>query len=414
MAFGWVQKNVSPIALDLGAESIKLLQIIPDDPPKLVAAASIDIPYDARKNAELHRTFVSSALKELLRDGKFKGRRAIAAISASHSHVQHVRLAKGDPTMIEQMLEIELRGRVPFYPAGMVIRHVPVCELVADGQAKQEVICFAASREAVLRQVGMARAAGLDVVGMHCEPVAILASFAHLFRRAEDVNRTTLFLDMGAATTKALIAHGKQIVFAKTIQVGGDHFVRQLSDRMKIEPAAAKLLRNQQATEAAQAVPPTAQDQPAVSTQNGARRQYTHNLGAPLAGSPQPQDTQGTATSAATATVDAPAPAGAIALADDAELLETLVDELQLCLGYHGSVFADRPVEKIVFLGGESRQLGTCQHIAKALRLPAQLGDPLARLVRSPGTAPPSGVDLRQPQPGWSVPLGLCLLPTNL
>lgn len=411
MAFGWVQKNVSPIALDLGAESIKLLQIIADDPPKLHAAASIDIPYDARKNAELHRTFVSNALKELLRDGKFKGRRAIAAIGASHSHVQHVRLAKGDPSMIDQMLEIELRGRVPFYPAGMVIRHVPVTELVVDGQAKQEVICFAASREAVLRQVGMARAAGLDVVGMHCESMAILASFGHLFRRADDVNRTTLFLDMGAATSKVLIAHGKQLVFAKTIHVGGDHFVRQLSDQMKIEPAAAKLLRNQQAADAAnQLAANTPAEQPFIGPPDArGRRDATHKLGKVLDESAQLEPAS---TAAATAT--ATALAGAHPIVDDAELLETLIDEMQLCIGYHASVFADRPVEKIVFLGGESRQLGTCQKIAKALRLPAQLGDPLARLVRSPGTPPPAGVDLRQSQPGWAVPLGLCLLPTNL
>jgi Tfp pilus assembly PilM family ATPase len=112
----------------------------------------------------------------------------------------------------------------------------------------------------------------------------------------------------------------------------------------------------------------------------------------------------------ATATAAAIKPSAA----PEGEIFETLVDELQLCLGYHGSVFADRPVEKIVFLGGESRQLSLCQKIAQALRLPAQLGDPLARLIRPQGTPPPTGVDLRQSQPAWAVPMGLCLLPTNL
>jgi hypothetical protein len=47
------------------------------------------------------------------------------------------------------------------------------------------------------------------------------------------------------------------------------------------------------------------------------------------------------------------------------------------------------------------------------LKLPAQMADPLARIVRT-GAEPALGVDLKQPQPGWAVVLGLCLSPTDL
>ena len=93
----------------------------------------------------------------------------------------------------------------------------------------------------------------------------------------------------------------------------------------------------------------------------------------------------------------------------DDEITSCLVEELQLCLRYHQSMFPDHHIEKIVFLGGASRQVQRCQAIAQALRISAQLGDPLARLVRPQDGAPPSGLDMRQPQPGWAVPMGLCL-----
>jgi Tfp pilus assembly PilM family ATPase len=95
------------------------------------------------------------------------------------------------------------------------------------------------------------------------------------------------------------------------------------------------------------------------------------------------------------------------------EALECLIDELQLCLRYHQSVFPARPVEKLVFIGGESRNAAICQRIARALRVGAQLGDPLARMVRLKAATPPTGVDMRAPQPGWAVPLGLCLAGRN-
>jgi hypothetical protein len=87
---------------------------------------------------------------------------------------------------------------------------------------------------------------------------------------------------------------------------------------------------------------------------------------------------------------------------------------LQLCMGYHGSVFQGRPIDKLVFIGGESNQKAMCQQVARTLKQPAQLGDPLARIGRTKTAKPPINVDFRRPQPAWAVPLGLCKLPSNL
>ena len=64
-------------------------------------------------------------------------------------------------------------------------------------------------------------------------------------------------------------------------------------------------------------------------------------------------------------------------------------------------------------MGGESRHLGLAQHIARTLRLPAQVADPMAGVART-GKETTTGVDFRQPQPGWAMCLGLCMSPTDL
>jgi type IV pilus assembly protein PilM len=392
MGFQWAQKNISPIGVDLGSDSVKLLQIAYADPPQLLAASSVDVPLEARRDAESHRTFLVPAIKQLIRDGAFKGRRAVVSINAAHTYIQSVRLAKGEESMLASQIEGELRGKLPIDPAGMVIRHVLVGDVFADGGNRQEVICLAASRERVLRQVQTLKAAGLEVVGVHCEPMAIVESFAHLYRRADDVNRTTLFIDIGAATTKVLITHGTQLVFAKAIHLGGDHFTRQLAGQQGVDLAEARLRRIQQAS-SAEAMRPAEQAPGTVQIQK--------------------RQPQGIAAVMETP-VPLSAPQGRKTPAEFGDTLDALLDELQLCVGYHRSMFADRRLEKIIFLGGESRHIALCQQIARMVCLPAQLGDPLARLSRPSGPNAACSIDLRAGQPGWAVPMGLCLLPTNL
>jgi Tfp pilus assembly PilM family ATPase len=98
---------------------------------------------------------------------------------------------------------------------------------------------------------------------------------------------------------------------------------------------------------------------------------------------------------------------------DLTEPLESLTDEIAMCLRYHASLFPGRKVERAIFVGGESRQIALCQHIARVLRLPARVADPLAQVART-GNEPCVGVDLGTPQPGWAVAYGLSLCPADL
>ena len=60
-----------------------------------------------------------------------------------------------------------------------------------------------------------------------------------------------------------------------------------------------------------------------------------------------------------------------------------------------------------------ARDLALCQRIAKLLRVPAQIADPLT-CVQKTGKEPMRHIDLGAPQPGWTVPFGLSFAPRNL
>ena len=409
MAWGWSTTRYSPIAVDFGADSLKLLQIIPSDPPQMVAAASMDLPEHARANHAARHAFFSDSLKELLSSRSFKGRRAICSIPAYQTLVQHIQIqGSSDPDEFEAQLHQHLRQRLNVDPSRMIIRHFNVGQVIRDGVSKQEVICLAASRDATLSHIQTAQRAKLEVVGMHCEPLAILQAFSHLYRRDIDNKRVTCFVDLGAATTKIMISHGILMAFAKTIHVAGDHFTRQVAETHDISFSQARQLRIQEISAPEGQFPREEvahEDQPAGVEVTGHATEMM-NLESLSSG--------GAAAASGKSMVKTGSDGQPTGPFDLGESMECLLDEMQMCMRYHKSTFPEYEIEKLVFLGGESRHVDICQRIAKTLRIGAQLGDPLARLIRVNLDKRSLGVDMRHPQPGWAVPMGLCLSDANL
>jgi Tfp pilus assembly PilM family ATPase len=284
----------------------------------------------------------------------------------------------------------------------MVIRHFDACQVVRDGASKQEVICLAASRESVMRHLDAAQRARLDIAGMTCEPLAILKAFGHVYQGQAAAERTTCFIDIGAASTKVVIAHGSRMVFTKTIHAAGDHITRERAKRDGSTFADARAARWR---EAAAHAPAAATPEPVAVTAAAEADPPASGGGLAIL------DAQINAQERRAAPRAEPAPT--LEQESAADTLDCLTDELQLCVRYHQSLFPGRTIEKLVFLGGEARHVATCQRIARALRIGAQLGDPLARLLRVNQAGATRGVDLDQPQPGWAVPVGLCLSEEN-
>jgi Tfp pilus assembly PilM family ATPase len=310
---------------------------------------------------------------------------------------------------------------------------------VYEGQEpKSAVIVIAAAKEMVKQFLAAAAKAKLDVVGMNVEPKALVDCFSQIYRRKSDEGVVTCYVDIGCVATRAVIACGAEIFFARTIPVGGDHFSRATANSLKIKLDEAKLLRvkiaqalaaaadarkEQGATAAAPAGAPIEAAAPRIQPS-------VDNSFALLSASLPSQERREPDPARPAAPPTRPAPvdeaaAAAAALGIDPELarqarqvelacrdpLTRLVEELELCRRYYEMTFQGRPVNRLVFVGGEARQKGLCQYIAKAMGLAAQVGDPLVRLAKSGDLGIESGIDRRQPQPGWSVAIGLSMGP---
>jgi type IV pilus assembly protein PilM len=388
MVLSWFASRVNPIAIDIGTDTIKLLQVEPvkDGSARLVAAACDVIPEELRSKAAERDGYAAESIRKMLMEG-FRGKQVVTCLPAGQMAVQHLRMAKMTSEELTKALPFELSGKLPFDAGRAALRHTVAGEVYQNQESKQEVIVMAAPKDAVDRHLGVLSKSKLEVVGIHVEPTALIECFGHIFKRKSDETVSTLFVDMGAGSTHVVIAHGKNMVFAKHVAVGGDKFNKRVADAMKCEVGAAKELRIKVAHQKSQA-----SRLPAGVVGIGAngKEGNDHPLGRAN-------------TASGTSGLDAEA----IAKVEQAivEPLEVLISDLELCLRYYESIFPGKRVDRAIFVGGESRHVGLCQAIAQRLGVPATLGDPLARLQKD-GVAK-STVDLRQPQPGWAIAVGL-------
>lgn len=207
MAFGFSKTRYSPIAIDFGADSLKLLQLLPGEPAQLVAAAAEVIPAAARKDPAARDAFLAEALPRLVKSQPFKGRRAICSLPAFQTIVQHLELPRSDDANeLQLQLEQQLRERLEIDPRRMVVRHVPVGPVNrpgGPGGGQMEVLCIAASRDVVMGYVEIAHKAKLDVVGMHSEPWALCKAFDRRSSGppAGSAGKAVCYIDIGAAST---------------------------------------------------------------------------------------------------------------------------------------------------------------------------------------------------------------------
>lgn len=388
---GLGKSAVLPIAVDFGTSSLKMLQVHRGDALTLVSAAELPTPEALLGDAEKRFAYQCEQLPKLMKGAGFKGKRAVCALPASRTICKQMQINKPDGVSLVDLIKATLPQQLGCHPDALVYRPIEVGQ-VSPG--KTEVACLAAPHELVQRLMQTLRAAKLEPVGMHSEYIAL----AHAFEGAllpgaseaapepaaaeEDAgdskdkkgakmtpepSPTTMYVDIGTGTTKVVIAHGQTPAFARLIELGGVRMDRVVSEQLDMTMAEAQRTRRSLDT----MVPATN-----ATTEAGgvAVRTRTANLSEPM---------------------------------------EILVDELSMCLRYHSSVHPGRKVDSAVFLGGESTHVAMCAHIARALRLKAHSADPLARVSRT-GKEKTPGTDLLRASPGWAVPLGLSLAPTDI
>ena len=399
--FKLLGKKFYPIGIDLGSSSLKMVQLMDmEGGLGLVAASREDVPAYLQHHPAAMMEWYVKTIKEKLSEKPFKTRRAVTALPARQVLTQHLRMPKLSSEELRKALPWEAQGKVPFDINRALLRHIVAGEVYDNDsdENKLEVILMAASKQVVDQHLNLVERAKIELDQVNVEPCALVNCFNYLLESSQEQG-ATMFVDLGHACCKVLVTHGTGIVFCRTISIAAEHLKKVISEKLSVdEIQAEKLYLN---LELAQTTKAPVQAEP--SGVGVGVSEHSASLG-----HPDGQNDVQTATAIAVQGGD-PVGSSTDISAIVEPTLQCLSDEIKSCQRYHDLMFENQQVKKVIFLGGMAKNKTICQKLAQGLRLPAQLGDPLARVLPQSRTGKHSDLEEGQSYTDWAVAFGLSL-----
>jgi type IV pilus assembly protein PilM len=238
------RSQVQPIGLDIGFDSIKMLQVeAVGQHLAVVAAARLPMNPEARANPEMRVPMACDAIRQMMRQGGFAGKNVVAALPREMLHVKNLRLPLIPPHELAQAVRFEARNIFPFDTDKAHLQILPAGEVRQGLDVRQEVIVLAAKQDDVDGFLEQIHRAGVVVESLDVEPCAAYRAFERFIRRREDETEVHVIVDVGASRTQVVLGKGRDITFLKPVEIGSDHIQDAVSKKLAITIEEARALR---------------------------------------------------------------------------------------------------------------------------------------------------------------------------
>lgn len=235
------------IGLDIGAESVKMLQLAAMRGKPFVAAAALRrLPEDAtRPDADQHmrQRILVDTVREMLANGVFHGRSVVSCLRADEIDIRNVRLPHVSDDELASAVERECQERFGFRVSDDRIHWIKAGEVRHGADARNEVILIAVPDDVIGRHLDMLSKMRLIPAHMDSEPTALFGAYERFLRRASDDASVTVIVDIGLSCTKVIVARGKAILMIKTIDIAGRKFDESVAKELNMSYAEAASVR---------------------------------------------------------------------------------------------------------------------------------------------------------------------------
>lgn len=355
--FGRSQKLLGPIGLDIGAQSIRVLQLRKHDERLVVHAAArreLSEPVGSSEH-DFDRLEVVDAIRQMLRQNNFSGRQVVTPFPRDLIYTRTLRMPSMPANELAQAVQFEAEQHLPYPVADASIFHMHAGEIRQSGESRTEVILAAALNQSVERFLDMLTRCGLVAQQITFEPQSLLQSVCRLWRRQADANRIHVLLDIGHHTSRLLMARGRQMMFFKTLDVGSASLSDAMARRLGVSPAEAQALRMQYFSHEADEV--VSDSEPLVRTVKEIAR----------------------------------------------VVLEPLAREVAMCLRYYSVTFRGSRPDQVLLCGGESECRLAADVLTAELPLPVVSHRPMVNV----DLASMARNHRRGPLSSWSLAAGL-------
>lgn len=358
---GWQENRHGPIGLDLGARTLRLLQLERVGQGFRVAAcASQTLPAELPQGPALVPT-LTPILKQLLKSAPFKGKSVVGCIPSSGMQCKSLRLPPMPPSELASAVEWEAADRLRLTPDSASVRFFDAGEVRQGDEARREIVALAVSNEAIQTHLDLLLAAGLEPLAIDAAPAALARSLCRAQQDRRDEDAASAVAEIGYSGTRVIIARNGRVIFFKIIDIGGKAFDKAAAEFLRLSPAEAFEARRK----------------PVETRSDDDKEGDDQQRSAAPVERAVHESVRGPATE--------------------------LGKEIALCLRYHSVTFRGRKPETLMLAGGEA-QPRLAQVLAHEAGVSIEMAQPLTGI--DPGN---SGLNAAEPHAQWSLSMGLAM-----
>ncbi len=298
--------------LELGNRALKAVKLAREgETIKVVDYDVIEHEHLLSNSGDNREQLIANAVAAFVQAHNVKMTPVAIGVSGQSSFARFIKLPPVEPRQIPNIVRFEAIQQIPF----------PLEEVEWDFQLFQdksspdvEVGIFAMRKDLVSQHIKYFTDAGLDVVTVQMNPLAVY----NAMRFDERVTGTTMVIDIGSENTDLIIAEGES-VWLRSIPIGGNNFTEALVKSFKVRFEKAEEYKR-----------------------NAATSKYGRQI------------------------LQAMRP-----------IFADLVAEIQRSIGFYSSVHRDSRIDKVMALGGTFRLPGLQKYLQQNLQLDVQKIDRL-------------------------------------
>jgi type IV pilus assembly protein PilM len=237
--------KLRPIGLDLGHDSVKMIQLmVHEDRFKVLAAEKFEFDPSISWSSRERDMLAVTAIKRMLRKGGFRGRRVVSCLSNNDLRIKSLRLEVDASQSLDELVKREAVGRLGLDGEKDHIQYLVAGNVQHGSETRNEVILFATEDQSLRKHIELLEAASLEPVAIDTVPCAMFRSFQTALRRMDDRSIVNILVDVGSLFTTVVVGRYSEISFVKQIPVAGARFNREIADRLGIGLDEAAMLRD--------------------------------------------------------------------------------------------------------------------------------------------------------------------------
>lgn len=218
------------VGLDIGANSIKVLELQGGLKPRLIRFGKIMIPAGALDAGEIkEREQVGKAIKELFAKNRISSKRVTIAIPGQAAIIRHIKMPMMEDEEVANAIHWEAERYIPF-PVDEVTLDFKVIRRYPD-QNEMDVLMVCARNDIIYSHVETLRDQGFQTTAVDIQTFSLMRAAG-----LENANTegAVALLDIGFETSDLMILKDGIPLFTRVIPLAGNRFTTTVATNLGI------------------------------------------------------------------------------------------------------------------------------------------------------------------------------------